>query len=183
MAEEKDAEAPAVKAGGAVGKIINAASAFALTLAAVVLGGFINAALHPVQELELDKEGRLTLKVEPVEQPAARQAKGPQPALFYAFDPPLVVNFEDGAAIRFLQVQVEVMSRDQAVVDAVAKNAPIIRNNLMLLFSNRPFGSLMTREGKEGLRKEALAEVKAIVKRESGSDAVEDLLFTSFVVQ
>lgn len=183
MADETPAETPPARRGGAVGKIIELAGAFGLMLAAVVLGGFINARLHPVQELELDKEGRLTIKVEPVEKPGAPQAKGPQPALFYAFDPPLVVNFEDGAAIRFLQVQVEVMSRDQAVVDAVAKNAPIIRNNLMLLFSNRPFGSLMTRDGKEALRKEALAEVKAIVKRESGSDAVEDLLFTSFVVQ
>jgi len=182
MADDKDAEAPAARSGGAVGKIINAAGVFALTLVAVVLGGFINAKLHPVQEFELDKDGRLTLKVERAEEHADK-AEGPKPALFYAFDPPLVVNFEDEQAIRFLQVQVEVMSRDPAVVDAVAKNAPIIRNNLMLLFSNRPFASLMTREGKETLRKEALAEVKAIVKRESGSDAVEDLLFTSFVVQ
>jgi flagellar basal body-associated protein FliL len=40
----------------------------------------------------------------------------------------------------------------------------------------------MSREGKEKLRQEALAEVKAVAKKE-GAPPIDDLLFTSFVVQ
>jgi flagellar basal body-associated protein FliL len=40
----------------------------------------------------------------------------------------------------------------------------------------------MTRDGKDKLRQEALTEVNKILKKE-GSPAVDDLLFTSFVVQ
>jgi flagellar FliL protein len=76
----------------------------------------------------------------------------------------------------------EVMARDQKAIDAVQKNAPLIRNNLLLLMSNRNYQSLMSREGKEKLRQEALAEIRAVEKKEGGPD-IEDLLFTSFVVQ
>jgi flagellar basal body-associated protein FliL len=40
----------------------------------------------------------------------------------------------------------------------------------------------MSREGKEKLRQEALAEVRAVAKKE-GAPPIDDLLFTSFVVQ
>jgi flagellar FliL protein len=59
---------------------------------------------------------------------------------------------------------------------------PLIRNNLLLLMSNRNYQSLMSREGKEKLRAEALAEVKDVQKKQGGED-VDDVLFTSFVVQ
>jgi flagellar basal body-associated protein FliL len=41
---------------------------------------------------------------------------------------------------------------------------------------------MMTPEGKENLRQEAQTEVNAVQKK-SGSPAIDDLLFTSFVVQ
>jgi flagellar basal body-associated protein FliL len=41
---------------------------------------------------------------------------------------------------------------------------------------------MMSREGKEKLRQEALTEIRAVQKKEGGQD-VDDLLFTSFVVQ
>jgi flagellar basal body-associated protein FliL len=48
--------------------------------------------------------------------------------------------------------------------------------------SNRNYQSMMSREGKEKFRGEALAEVRAVQKKEGGPD-VDDVLFTSFVVQ
>jgi flagellar basal body-associated protein FliL len=48
--------------------------------------------------------------------------------------------------------------------------------------SNRNYQTLMSREGKEKLRQEALAEIAAVQKKEGGSD-IDDVLFTSFVVQ
>jgi flagellar FliL protein len=64
----------------------------------------------------------------------------------------------------------------------VQKNMPLIRNNLLLLMSNRNYQSLMSREGKDKLREEALAEIRAVQEKQGGGN-VDDLLFTSFVVQ
>jgi flagellar basal body-associated protein FliL len=185
MADEADdaPPPPPKKSGGFMGTLVNGLGIFALTLLAVVLGGFINAKLHPLPDLKLDKDGKITAIV-----PVAAASKGAEgggagkPSLYYAIDPPLVVNFEDGSAVRFLQITMEVMAHDEKAIESVQKNIPLIRNNLLLLMSNRNYQSMMSREGKEKLRQEALAEVRAVQKKE-GSPDVDDVLFTSFVVQ
>ncbi len=154
-----------------------------LTLLAVIVGGFVNAKLHPLPDMRLDKDGRITAIVPEAkggghgEEGAAGKA-----SVYYAIDPPLVVNFEDGSAVRFLQITMEIMAHDQKAIESVQKNIPLIRNNLLLLMSNRNYQSMMSREGKEKLRQEALTEVREVQKKEGGPD-IDDLLFTSFVVQ
>jgi len=184
MADEADdaPPPPAKKSGGLMGNLMNGLGIFALTLGAVVVGGFINAKLHPLPDLRLDKDGKITAIA-----PMAAAAKGAEggsgkPSLYYAIDPPLVVNFEDGSAVRFLQISMEVMAHDEKAIESVQKNIPLIRNNLLLLMSNRNYQSVMSREGKDKFRQEALAEVRAVQKKE-GSPDVDDVLFTSFVVQ
>lgn len=172
--------APPKKSGGFAGKLINGLGIFVLTLAAVVAGGYINAGLHPPPSFKLGPGGSIT-PVEPVAAAAGANDAG-KPAIYYALDPPLVVNFEDGDTVRFLQVSMEVMARDQKAIDGVKKNAPLIRNNLLLLMGNRDFKTLMTLAGKEQLRTQALAAIQAVQKQE-GSPPIDDLLFTSFVVQ
>jgi flagellar FliL protein len=76
----------------------------------------------------------------------------------------------------------EIEAHDEKAIESVQKNVPLIRNNLLLLMSNRDYQTLMSREGKEKLRQEALAEVRAVQKKTGGAD-VDDVLFTSFVVQ
>jgi len=173
---------PAKKSGGIMSLAVNGLGIFVLTLGAVVVGGGINAKLHPLPELKMDKDGKITA-VAPVVAASAHGGEGSgKAAVFYAIDPPLVVNFEDGSAVRFLQITMEVMAHDAKAIESVQKNIPLIRNNLLLLMSNRDFQSMMTREGKEKLRQEALTEVRAVQKKQGGED-IDDLLFTTFVVQ
>ena len=54
-ASEKPPEQPKAAASSRiVGLLVNGAGVFALSLAAVILGGAVNAKLHPAQELILD---------------------------------------------------------------------------------------------------------------------------------
>jgi flagellar FliL protein len=181
-ADDSPPPPPAPKSGGFMGTLVNGVGIFVLTLGAVVAGGSINAKLHPLPDLQLDKDGKIKAIV-PVVVPGHGEDGGTaKPAVYYAIDPPLVVNFEDGSVVRFLQITMEIMAHDQKAIDSVQKNIPLIRNNLLLLMSNRNYQSMMSREGKEKLRQEALTEVRAVQKKE-GSPDVDDLLFTTFVVQ
>jgi len=187
MAENNAEEAPAAPppaSGGFMGTLMKGLGIFALTLGAVVVGGFVNSKLYPPPSMKLGKDGMITVYVPP--SGAGGHGGGGEgagkTAMFYAIDPPLVVNFEDSSAVRFLQITMEIQGRDQKVIDSVQKNIPVIRNNLLLLMSNRDYQSLMSREGKEKLRQECLNEVRAVQKKLGGED-VDDLLFTSFVVQ
>ncbi len=173
---------PPKKSGGFMGTLINGIGIFALTLGAVIVGGSINAKLHPLPDMQLDKDGKIKAIVPVAAAGHGEEGGGGGAVLYYAIDPPLVVNFEDGSVVRFLQISMEVMAHDQKAIDSVQKNIPMIRNNLLLLMSNRNYQSMMSREGKEKLRAEALAEIRAVQKKVGGPD-VEDLLFTSFVVQ
>jgi flagellar basal body-associated protein FliL len=158
------------------------AASWVLTLLAVVAGGFINAKLHPLPDMQLDKDGKIKAIVPVVVAVHGEEGSAGKAAVYYAIDPPLVVNFEDGSAVRFLQITMEVMAHDQKAIESVQRNIPLIRNNLLLLMSNRNYQTMMSREGKEKLRQEALTEIRAVQKKEGGQD-IDDLLFTSFVVQ
>ena len=71
----------------------------------------------------------------------------------------------------------------EVVIEAVEQHNPVIRNNLLMLVGGADLATLSTREGKEALRARALAEVQAVVEAQTGEKGVEDLYFTSFVVQ
>jgi flagellar FliL protein len=183
MADAAD-EAPAPPPKKSGGALINGLMTFVFALLAVIAGGFVNAKLHPLPDMQLDKDGKITAIV-PVAAAGGHGEGGEGgkgSSMYYAIDPPLVVNFEDGSVVRFLQISMEISAHDQKALDGAQKNIPLIRNNLLLLMSNRNYQSMMSREGKEKLRQEALTEVNAVQKK-SGSPAIDDLLFTSFVVQ
>jgi flagellar FliL protein len=102
--------------------------------------------------------------------------------IYLPLSPAFVVNFEHNGAIRYLQLGMQAMSYDQAAVDKVEANMPAVRNNLILMFSAQDYEVLNTVEGKENLRKEVLDSINKVV-RLSGESAVNDVFFTSFVVQ
>ena len=81
----------------------------------------------------------------------------PLPPLYLALDPPFVVNFEAEQKVRFLQITAQLMTRDPARRSSAQGHDPIIRNDLLLLFSNQKASELSTRDGKEKLRAAALA--------------------------
>ncbi len=113
----------------------------------------------------------------------AKAAEEKAPPQYLALDPPLVVSFEDRSAIRFLQVTVEVMARDEDAILAVQTHSPVIRNDLLMLMGGESLSDLTKTEGKERLRQAALAVVQRILTENTGEPGVEDLYFTSFVVQ
>jgi flagellar FliL protein len=105
------------------------------------------------------------------------------PAIYVPLDPAFVVNFAGGGKARFLQVTVEVMTRRKEVEEQVKNHMPVIRNNLVLLFSSQTYDSVSTLEGKEALRNEALDVIQKILEDETGDPGIEAVYFTSFVMQ
>jgi len=106
------------------------------------------------------------------------------PPRYVTLDPPFVVNFEAESVVRFLQVTIDVMTRDVAVETLVKNNDPRVRNDMLLILSGQTYSSVSTLEGKEALRKRCLDSVKAIVQEMGGDPTkLEALYFTSFVMQ
>jgi len=103
--------------------------------------------------------------------------------IYYAFDPAFIVNFNDGNNIRYLQVTLEVMTYNQRTVEDLERHMPVIRNNLIMMFSGLNYDVLSTVAGKRKLQEEALAEIRSILKEKTGKEGVEEVYFTGFVMQ
>jgi flagellar FliL protein len=105
--------------------------------------------------------------------------------LYAPLDPAFVVNFKDADSVRYLQVGVTVMAHDAAVIQAVKDADPVIRNALLMLFSNQDYNALSDVAGKQKLQADALAAVRKIVAARLGhqTPGVDALYFTSFVMQ
>lgn len=115
----------------------------------------------------------------------ASEADAPKaPATYLKFDPPFVVNFENRGMMRFLQVSIEVMTRDAATAELIRQHDPKLRNDLLMLLGSQTYETISTREGKERLRGESLQVVHDVIAAEGGKpEKVEQLYFTSFVMQ
>jgi len=106
------------------------------------------------------------------------------PAIYVEFQPPFVVNFDAKGVMRFLQVSMQVMTRDHETSELIKLHEPKIRNNMLLLLGSQTLDTISTMEAKEELRKKALETIVKIVDDEGGEGKkVEDLFFTSFVMQ
>ena len=106
------------------------------------------------------------------------------PPQYIALDPPFVVNFESDQQVRFLQVTVQLMTRDLATVELLKANDPVVRNDLLLLYGGQKYTVISSREGKESLRQQTLTAVRKVVAGAGGkAEKVEAVYFTSFVMQ
>jgi flagellar protein FliL len=118
---------------------------------------------------------------------AAAAAKSEPPAgppLFLGLDPPFVVNFDAEQTVRFLQIAVQLETRDPATIELLKSNDPVVRNDLLLLFSNQKYAQLSSREGKEALRNQALESLRKVLAGAGGHpERLEAVYFTSFVMQ
>ena len=110
-------------------------------------------------------------------------AKARAQAQYYALEPAFVVNLTDEESVRYLQADLQLMTRDDATLAAFANHAPAIRNRLLLLFGQQSAQQIAQRSGKERLQESALAEVRKLLKGEGAPDKVEAVIFTSLVTQ
>lgn len=105
------------------------------------------------------------------------------PPLYHTLGDSLVVNFQSPGRARFLQVGIELMTRDRSALETLKSHNAVIRNELIMLFSDKSFEELSSREGKEALQRAALEEVQRVMQEHHGAPAIESLYFTGFLMQ
>jgi len=103
--------------------------------------------------------------------------------VYHKFKPAFVVNFEDKGKLRFLQIDLSVATKLPSVIDELTTHEPVIRNNLVLLYSSKTAAELNSLEGKEKLRQQTREEIQKIMKDNTGKTGIDEVYFTGFVVQ
>jgi len=104
-------------------------------------------------------------------------------ATYVDLKPAFTVNLDADDTVGFLQVSMQVLTYDDSVVADIEKHKPLIRNNLVSLFGQQKSIDLRSPEGKEKLQKAALATIQAIIDKNGSGGEVNNVFFTSFVMQ
>jgi flagellar FliL protein len=163
--EEQQAEAE-VKGGGKK-KLI-----FIIVGVILLVGGSIGGTLLIVGGGET-AETEVTEEVEVVRGDAS----------YIDLKPAFTVNLTPEDPVGFLQISMQVLTFDDDVAEELEKHKPLIRNNLVVLFGKQSSSELRAPEGKERLQKSALDTVQTVINKHGSGGEVDNVFFTSFVMQ
>lgn len=85
------------------------------------------------------------------------------PLKYQTMVPEFVVNFGPGSKVRYLQVDLQLSTRDESALKIVSTYRPVIRNDVLVVLSGVKFDDLKNRSGKEALRKKLLDTINKVV--------------------
>ena len=104
-------------------------------------------------------------------------------ALYVAMPRPFVFNVPGSGRDRLVQIKVQLLVRGSDNEELAKTHIPLIEGTLLQAFSTSNADDLVTEAGKIELREQAVTEVQKALKDITGSDVVERVLFTGFVMQ
>ena len=110
-----------------------------------------------------------------------------KPSPYVPLEPAFVVNFiDEKKRTKFLKAEISLLAKSPKTQAAIKEHAPAVRNALVMLLSKQVYEQLVTAEGKDKLRADALAEVQGVLAKVASkkvAKGVTDLYFSSLVMQ
>lgn len=180
MAEKQDLELGEAAKGGSKKKLI-------IIIAAVVLlavaGG---AAFFLLKKTPEPAEGDAAATAESAEHPAEEEEvpeEGAPSLRYVALTNPIIANLASTGKSRTIKIQVVYAVKTLSAEEAVKKHLPLLGSEFLLLLSSVPADQLLTAEGQQAFRDQALENARATLEREEKKPLVERILFTQFVMQ
>jgi flagellar FliL protein len=114
---------------------------------------------------------------------AEEGAEAPVEKLYFDMGKPIIVDFPKGGTVQHGRINISMLVEGAETIEVLKKNEPMIRNNLLMLIGAQDATNLNTREGKENLRTAMLESVTAVLEKMEGKGQVDEIFFTSFVMQ
>ena len=168
MAEEEEQQTEEAPKGGGKLKLI-----LIIVGALVLVGGSIGGTLLIVGG------GNETAEAEATEEVV--EVRG-DPS-YIDMKPAFTVNLAPEDPVGFLQISIQALTFDDDVAADLEKHKPLIRNNLVVLFGQQNSADLRAPDGKERLQQSALETVQSIINKHGSGGQVDNVFFTSFVMQ
>ena len=116
---------------------------------------------------------------------AEEAEEGAAKVSYITLSPPFVGNYGlDGSSkLKVYKADISLRMSGAEAAKAVKANDPLIRNQLVGLFTQQTSESLGSVEAKEKLRQEALKQIRQVMTDETGKPMIDDLLFNNLIVQ
>jgi flagellar protein FliL len=96
---------------------------------------------------------------------------------------PFTVNLQEQDDAHFLQTEIVLQVTDDKIVEPIKVQMPIIRSGILLLLSSKSAHDLGSAQGKRKLAQEIIGEIRKHLALVDAKGGVENILFSSFVIQ
>ncbi len=103
-------------------------------------------------------------------------------AKYVPLEPAFVTNFLD-ERLRYFRTDITIRAGDSDTEEAIRKHEFAVRHVLVMLFSRQTVDTFMSAEGRATLQQDATSEVINILNSENAPSEVQNVLFTTFVVE
>ena len=112
--------------------------------------------------------------------PGEAKAEPPKPPIFMPLET-FTVNLQGG--VNYLQTDITLQVSEPAQLEEIKLHMPRVRSRLLALLSSKNAEDLATAENKKNLAKEIMAQVAQPFYPKGKPQKIDDVLFTSFVIQ
>ncbi|WP_445397116.1 flagellar basal body-associated FliL family protein [Zobellella sp. An-6] len=119
----------------------------------------------------------------PAEDTSQQEGIDESKALYVSASRPFIFSVSAGMRERLVQVEVQLMVRGATNEAKAKRHLPLLESTLLSVFSRQSADNYLTAEGKLVVRQEAQNELNQILTEELGERLIEQVLFTSIVMQ
>ena len=113
-------------------------------------------------------------------EPAEAQLEPAKPPVFMPLET-FTVNLQGGE--RYLQIDITLQVTDPAQIEEIKLQMPRVRSRLLALLSSKNAEDLASTESKNTLAREIMDQVNQPFTPKGKPQKIDDVLFTSFVIQ
>jgi flagellar FliL protein len=102
---------------------------------------------------------------------------------YFGFEPDIITNYigQSNKKLGYVRVTVDLMLNDVSDIPVVEHHTPLLRDAIVQILSKEPEESIKSLTGREEIRKRCADKLKALLKEETGSDIIREVLFTKYL--
>lgn len=105
--------------------------------------------------------------------------------VYFGFEPDIVTNYISGnkRTLGFIRITAELMLADKKYQKAIEHHEPLLLDTIIGIVSKQPEEKIKSLTGREEIRKAILAQLQQVIRRETGEQMIQDILFTKYLYQ
>ncbi|MFT4993281.1 MAG: flagellar FliL protein [Paraglaciecola sp.] len=109
----------------------------------------------------------------------------PKNYAYFGLEPDIITNYlgQSARKLGFVRVTIELMLEDVSHLEAAEHHSPLMRATAIEIFGRQPEEKVKSLTGRETIRQTCLESLRALMKKETGSAMIKDVIFTKYLYQ
>lgn len=119
------------------------------------------------------------------EDPPPADAPAKPKIVYFGFDPDIVTNYVSSGSnkLGYVRVTMELMIKDEKYLPLIEHHEPMILDAIVNVFGKEGETTVKSLTGREEVRLKILNRLNEILKKETGAELLQDVLFTKYLYQ